>query len=89
MKFPTFTFLFLILGLVFFGVIIYTVIYAESEIKKVDCFDKYGNKILDQVCLQEPMGDSEKVFLMVTGFFILILFTILGSMFDSIHDYRY
>ena len=82
MRFPIFTFLFLILGLGMFGMIIYSVIYAESEIKKIDCFDRYGNKILDQVCLQEPMADSEKVFLMVIGFFILMLFSLMGHIMD-------
>ena len=81
MKIGVFTLLSFIMGLVFSGVIISS-IWFDNETKSVDCFDKYGNKMLNQVCLDEPPTDDEKFSGVIISFMFLIFFTFLGLFLD-------
>ncbi len=89
MKIGAFTLLFFMMGLIMGGVIISSV-WLDNETKEVDCFDKYGNKILDQVCLDEPLTDNKKFIVGFFGIWILIIFTSIGITIDQpIPGFRY
>ena len=81
MKIGIFTILFMIKGLLFCGFIFFSV-FTDTETKKIDCFDKHGNKIVDQVCLDEPLTDTEKFLVIILGIFSLIFLIFLGSLLD-------
>ncbi len=74
--------LFFMMGLVMGGIIIYAV-WNDNETKSVDCFDRYGNKILNQVCLDEPLTNDEKFLVGFLGFFILTIFIFMGLLLDA------
>ena len=82
MKIGIYTMLFFMMGLVISGIIISS-IWLDNETKSVDCFDKYGNKILNQVCLDEPLTEDEKFSVIILSFMFLILLTFTGIIMDE------
>ncbi len=81
MKIGMFTILFFMFGLFFMGFII-DIVWSDNETKKIDCFDRHGNKILNQVCLDEPSTNGEKIASVGLGFVFLMLLTFLGLLVD-------
>ncbi len=82
MRIGAFTILLFMVGLFIGGAIIYFT-WVDDETKKIDCFDRYGNKILNQVCLDGPPTDNEKFAILVLTFMMVVLFTLFGLMCDN------
>ena len=82
MKVGAFTIFFFTIGLIIFGVLIYAG-WSDDESKKIDCFDNHNNKILNQVCLDEPITENEKFAVLMFGFVLMVLFTFVGLMLEK------
>jgi Ca2+/Na+ antiporter len=49
--------------------------YTKEEIKEIDCFDKYNNKMIGQTCLSEPIPRTNQILLQgtITVFIAFVL----------------
>jgi hypothetical protein len=81
-----------ILIIVLFGLIglfLANMLTIESLSEKggeVDCFDRYGNKILGEVCYEEPPSTDDKINSYLMGFILFIIILMVGFVASMLLD---
>lgn len=74
----------LLVGFGLFSIIYSAVVVAEKEIEIVDCYDRYGNKIIGEKCLEEP----NSIYFIIVGIMAILigvfLFIIMKSFEESV-----
>ena len=60
--------------------------YKERGIEIVDCFDRYGNKIIGERCIDEPSDWDEYkgIFLIGLGVVSAVILSFFGQAFDDL-----
>ncbi len=70
-------YLLILLGIIAGTLMVVDTIQMDTSTKIVDCYDRYGNEIIWEQCIDE-YDPQEPIFLITMAFFIIIMFIMLG-----------
>ncbi len=63
-----------LLGVITIWVIVFT---TDHSLKEVDCFDRYGNKIIGEKCIQESSFEKDLMMASIVTILVIFILTIL------------
>lgn len=75
--------LLMIMGLLLGGLMIYGGLTTDYSTRYVDCYDKFGNEIIGETCLDEYKSGEEFI-LLILGIFFMTVFILVGIIMNDI-----